>query len=99
VTFTAEKVSEVIAPTAHQSLPEWLHSGDVPVSQYDSFRISALSTRIHAFMMSLIDGRRTLRAIAALLVEQQLMTAEDAEPAVRGFTPRLYEDMRGRREL
>lgn len=99
VTFTAEKVSEVTAPAAHQSLPEWLHSGDVPVPQYDSFRICALSTRIHAFVMSLIDGRRTLRDIAALLVDQRLMTAEDAEPAVRGFLTRMYEDMRRRREL
>ncbi len=99
VTFTAEKIGDVAAPAAHQNLPDWLLGGDAPVPLYDSFRVSALSTRIHAFLMSLIDGRRSLRDIAALLVEQRLMTAEDAEPAVRGFLTRMYQDMRRRREF
>ena len=51
-----------------------------------------LSMRVHAFVGSLVDGRRTLRDIAAVLVSERLMTAEESEPAVRAFLRRLFDD-------
>jgi hypothetical protein len=44
--------------------------------------------------MALVDGRRSIQDMARLLVEQRLMNQEDAEPAVRRFLTRMYEDNR-----
>jgi hypothetical protein len=60
------------------------------------FEVTALATRIHAFVMALIDGQRSVGDIARYLVEQRLMTAAEAEPAVREFLTRMYEDSRRR---
>ena len=63
-----------------------------PQSEY--FKVQAVATRIHAYLMALIDGRRSIRDMARMLVEQRLMSAEDAEPAVRRFLIRMSEDSR-----
>jgi hypothetical protein len=44
--------------------------------------------------MSLIDGRRSIRDMARILIEQRLMSEQDAEPAVRRFLIRMSEDGR-----
>lgn len=84
-------------PPAHPGvLPEWLICPDRPVPQLEDFRVQQVSTRIYAFLMALIDGRRSARDIAGMLVEQRLMAPADAEPAVRSFLMRMYEDSRQR---
>jgi len=75
-------------------LPEWLVLSDRPVPQLEYFRVQAVATRIHAYLTALIDGRRSIRDMARMLVEQRLMSAEDAEPAVRRFLIRMSEDSR-----
>jgi hypothetical protein len=67
---------------------------DRPVLQSEDFKVQAVATRIHAYLMALIDGRRSIQDMARLLVEQRLMNQEDAEPAVRRFLTRIYEDSR-----
>ncbi len=96
VVWRARKARTVPPPGEHSVLPDWLVHADRPVPLLEDFRVQAVSTRIHAFLMSLIDGRRSLRDIARLLVEQRLMTPQDAEPAVRRFLTRMYEDSRRR---
>jgi hypothetical protein len=76
------------------ALPEWLVMTDLPVPQSEDFKVQAVATRIHAFLMALIDGRRSIREMARVLVEQRLMSEEDAEPAVRRFLIRMSEDSR-----
>jgi hypothetical protein len=44
--------------------------------------------------MSLIDGRRSLKDIAKLVVEQRLMNAAEAEPAIRSFLIKMHDDAR-----
>jgi hypothetical protein len=83
-------------PVQHSTLPEWLVTGTQPVPLLEDFRMQAVSTRIHAFLMSLVDGKRSMKDMARLLVEQRLMAPQDAEPAVRGFLARMYEDSRRR---
>lgn len=78
-------------------LPEWLARSDLPVPALPEFRFQATATRIHAFLMALIDGERTVGDMARMLIEQRLMGAADAEPAVRSFLARLYEDTRNER--
>ena len=78
----------------HEALPEWLVRGTEPVPLGDSFRSQAAATRIHAFLMSLIDGRRSVKDMAKLVVEQRLMSAAEAEPAIRSFLIKMYDDSR-----
>ena len=59
-----------------------------------AFRSQATATRIHAFLMSIIDGRRSIKDMAKLVVEQRLMTAAEAEPALRSFFIRMHDDAR-----
>jgi hypothetical protein len=49
-----------------------------------------------SYVASLVDGRRSIREVARILVERRLMTAEEAEPAVREFLSRLYDEARTR---
>jgi hypothetical protein len=51
-----------------------------------------LEMRVLGFVVSLVDGRRSIRDIADVLAERRMMTAEEAEPAVRGVLARLYAE-------
>jgi hypothetical protein len=42
--------------------------------------------------MSLIDGKRTLQDMALVLENQKLMSREEAEPAIRAFLTKMYDD-------
>lgn len=94
VAFCATKTAGVAPPPEHQSLPEWLIDERRPVPLLPRFQMTAVATRIYAFVMSLIDGRRSAHDIAQVLIEQKLMTAEEAGPAVRAFLTRMHDDSR-----
>ena len=94
VAWCARKEGPAQALAAEGTLPEWLVLSDRPVPQLEYFRVQAVATRIHAYLTALIDGRRSIRDMARMLVEQRLMSAEDAEPAVRRFLIRMSEDSR-----
>jgi hypothetical protein len=42
--------------------------------------------------MSLIDGKRTVQDMAQVLEKQKLMSRAEAEPAIRSFLTRMYDD-------
>jgi len=92
VTIAATKERSVPKPDRHRALPDWLVVGTQPVPLLPAFQLQAMTTRIYGFLMGLIDGRRSVTDMARLLVEQRLMTREEAEPAVRTFLTRMYED-------
>lgn len=94
VAWSATKQGEAKKAQRHRALPEWLVRGVDAVPLLESFRLQALSTQIHAFIMSLIDGRRSIKDIADVLAEQRLMTREEAEPTIRGFLIKMYDDSR-----
>lgn len=94
VTWCAAKQRDVKKVPRHEALPDWIVRGKEPVPLLDAFRAQAVSTRIHAFIMSLIDGKRSLEDIAGVLAEQQLMTRAEAGPALRTFLIKMYEDSR-----
>lgn len=96
ITFCARKEREVPAPARGRELPDWLQRADLPVPQLPQFRAQALSTRVYAFLLAMIDGERTVRDMARLMEQQQLMTAVDAEPAIRRFLLRALETSRDR---
>jgi hypothetical protein len=92
LTFSATKQGNTKQPSRHQVLPEWLVSGREAVPAIEEFQSQAMSTRIHAFIMSLIDGKRSLKDMAKLMEEQRLMPAKDAEVAIRGFLIKMFEE-------
>lgn len=92
VAWKAVKSGKAKKTPRHEALPDWLVRGEKPVPASQSFQMQAMSTRIHAFIMSLIDGRRSIRDMADALAEQKLMTRDEAEPAVRAFLIKMHED-------
>jgi hypothetical protein len=94
VTWSARKQRDVKRVPRYHALPEWLVRGTDPVPLDDAFRTQITATRIHALLMSMIDGRRSIKDMAKLVVEQRLMTAAEAEPALRSFFIKMHDDAR-----
>lgn len=92
--FSATKQKAAQKPARHRALPEWIVTGKEPVPLSQSFRTQAMSTQIYAFIMSLIDGKRSISDMANILEQQKLMTREEAEPAIRSFLTKMYDDSR-----
>ena len=97
VTMRAVKQIEVPQPERHQALPDWIVSGKQPVPLTQSFQSQATVTRIHAYIMSLIDGKRTLEDMAATMEQQKLMQKPEAISAIRGFLITMFEEERSGR--
>ena len=91
-TFAAYKERSVDRPERHVALPDWLVTGKEPVPLSPSFRQQAMTTQIYSFIMSLIDGKRSIRDMAVVLEKQRLMTKEEAIPAIRSFLTKMYDD-------
>ena len=92
--FAARKTGGVERPARHKALPDWLVTGKDPVPLTPSFRSQAMATRIHAYIMALIDGKRSMRDMADILEQQKLLTRDEALPALRNFLKKMYEDSR-----
>ncbi len=90
--FSAFKERSVDKPGRYTSLPDWIVTGKEPVPLSPSFRQQAMTTQIYSFIMSLIDGKRSIKDMALVLEKQKLMTSEEAEPAIRSFMTRMYDD-------
>ena len=91
-TFSAYKERNADKPTRHKALPDWLVTGNEAVPQSASFRTQAMTTQIYSFIMSLIDGKRSIRDMAIVLEKQKLMSREEAEPAIRSFLTKMHDD-------
>jgi hypothetical protein len=89
--ITTKEAAASMVPRARE-LPEWLRDATRPVPRTRPFEMQAVSSRLHAFLLALINGERSMRDMAAMIVAQKLMTPEEAEPAVRRFLARLHED-------
>ncbi len=90
--FSATKTGDVDAVPRHRALPDWIVTGKEPVPLTRSFRNQAITTQIYSYIMSLIDGKRTIADIAKILEDQKLMPRKEAEPAIRTFLTRMYDD-------
>jgi len=91
-TFSAYKERDVEKPARYKAMPDWLVTGKEPVPLSPSFRTQAMTTQIYSFIMSLIDGKRSIKEMAAVLESQKLMSKEEAEPAIRSFLTKMYDD-------
>lgn len=90
--FSAYKERSVEKPARHLALPDWIVTAKEPVPLTPAFRQQAMTTQIYSFIMSLIDGKRSIKDMAVVLAKQKLMTKEEAEPAIRSFMTKMYDD-------
>jgi hypothetical protein len=91
-TFSAWKEREVDTPARHRALPDWIVTGEEPVPLTQAFRTQAMTTQIYSFMMSLIDGKRSIDDMAIVLQKQGLMSKDEAIPAIRTFLTKMHDD-------
>lgn len=91
-TFSAIKTEDAAKPGRHKALPDWIVIGNEPVPLLPSFKTQTLSTQIYSFIMSLVDGKRSIGDMAKLLEQKELMSRKEAEPAIRNFLTRMYDD-------
>jgi hypothetical protein len=99
LTLAMDKSKRVAAPPRHSALPEWLVQANRPVPLLDAFKLQATTTQIYAFIMSMIDGRRSLRDMALLMEERRLMPKAEAEASLRAFLIKMYDESRAAADL
>jgi hypothetical protein len=91
-TFSSYKERNASKPERHKALPDWIVTGVEPVPATAAFRQQAMTTQIYSFIMSLIDGKRSIKDMAVILEKQRLMSKEEAIPAIRSFLTKMYDD-------
>lgn len=96
VTWVAQKTGAPAEAPRARVLPEWLLDGGKPIPRTQAFELQQVSSRVHAFLLAMINGERSMRDMARMLVEQRLMSAEEAESQLRIFLTRLHEDSESR---
>jgi hypothetical protein len=92
VTWVAEKTGAAEEHPRNRVWPDWLLQAEKPVPRTAAFEMRQVSSRVHAFLLALINGERSMRDMARVLVEQRLASAQEAEAQVRIFLTRLYEE-------
>ncbi len=92
VTWVTQKTAPPAELPRQRLLPDWLLNPDKPVPRSRAIEVQAISSRVHAFLLALINGERSMRDMARVLVEQRLMSPQEAEPSVRLFLARLHEE-------
>jgi uncharacterized protein YbaR (Trm112 family) len=98
VTWCATKMAEAAAPSP-RDLPRWLLDRTQPVPKTAALEMEQVATRIHAFMLALVNGERSVADMARVIVEQRLLPSEEAEPAVRQFLRRAFEQSQQRADF
>ena len=92
LSFSTYKERAADSVPRHRALPDWIVTGKEPVPLLQSFRTQAMTTQIYSFIMSLIDGKRTIEEMASVFEQQKLMTKQEAVPAIRTFLTKMYDD-------
>ncbi len=94
VAIGSTKSKRIPAPERHSALPEWLIRSNQPIPLLEGFRVQAATTQLYALLMSMIDGRRSLRDMAVLMEQRRLMPQAEAEAALRDFLIKMYDESR-----
>lgn len=71
--------------------PAWLVDLSRPVPARSDFAYQAEATKIHAYVMALIDGQRSVDDIAAVFDRQQLMPLDEARAAIAEMLAKMLD--------
>jgi hypothetical protein len=96
--WSARKHRPVAAPPVRQQ-PEWLADARKPVPRTQALELEQVTSRIHAFLLALVNGERSVADMAQMVAEQRLLPPDDAEAAVRQFLRRSFERAAQRRSF
>ncbi len=91
-TLIAQRTEMRLKTGAEAVMPSWLQHTSEVVPLSEEFRTQLTTTRIHAFIMGLIDGKRSINDMAEVLEEQRLMPAQQGVQAVRQFLNTMHEE-------
>jgi ubiquinone/menaquinone biosynthesis C-methylase UbiE len=92
--WSARKIRHEKKLPRYEALPDWVVRGNIPVPLTQGVRTQAMSSQVHGFLLSLIDGRRTLHDIAKIAVERRLLQPQDAEVTIRNFLIKMADESR-----
>jgi hypothetical protein len=92
VTWSTNKSGAPTESPRERHIPDWLLQPDRPVPRTRAVEMQQVSSRVHAFLLALINGERSIRDMARVLVEQRLMSPQESEASVRLFLARLHEE-------
>jgi len=90
--FCAEKHARAPRAARAPAAVSWLENGALPVPPLPELEVTALASRLQAFILALIDGKRSVDDIARYVTEQKLLAPDAARAAVRGLLARLIEE-------
>jgi ubiquinone/menaquinone biosynthesis C-methylase UbiE len=90
--FSAEKCSRAPRAPARPDTAAWLADCALPVPPLPELEVTALASRLQAFILALVDGRRSIDDIARYVTEQKLLAPDAARAAVRGLLARLLAE-------
>ena len=91
-TLIAQRTEAKVNTEAEPVMPSWLHHPTEIVPLSEEFRTQLTTTRIHAFIMGLIDGKRSIDDMAKVLEEQRLMPQQQGVAAVRQFLSTMHQE-------
>ena len=92
VAWSAVKRSNANRVPRYEALPDWLVRGQAPVPLSQAIRTQAMAAQVHGFLLSLIDGKRSLKDIAKIAVERKLVPPAEAESTIRSFLIKVYDE-------
>lgn len=84
-TLLARRNGERVTSSPPGSQPDWMDKTDQVVPLDPRFQTQLTTTRVHAFIMGLVDGKRSINDMAKVLEDQRLMPAREATAAIRRF--------------
>lgn len=92
--WLSQKTSESLPVHAESAaqVPDWLATDVEPIPALEAFRYQAEATKIHAYVMALIDGERSIERIADVFEKQNLMPAAEARPAIRDMLTTMWRE-------
>jgi SAM-dependent methyltransferase len=92
--WAAKKLHHEKKVPKYEALPEWLVRGNAPVPLDQGVQTQATSAQVHGFLLSLIDGKRSLKDMAKIAVERRLLEPQEAEATIRNFLIKMVDESR-----
>lgn len=90
--FTVVKTGEAPRPVRAPIRPAWLTDPSIPVPTNTQVLQTFASLESQAFVLTLVDGKRTLVEIASAVSQRYSLPAEEALDAVISFLSRLEDN-------
>ncbi len=84
-TFRAIKKTTVPMPTVTKLLPEWLEKPDQPIPRRPGFSTALVTHTLFGEILRMIDGRHSVRDLAAMLTQRYQLEPARALEAVTHF--------------